>query len=507
MGMKAYWWVERENFGDRLNWTILQHLEADPAWRTPAEADLVMVGSVLEHLPEGWSGTVCGAGKLHEDSVVDLSNANVLALRGHLTAESVTGVKGPVVVGDPALLMPLIVRQHPAKYDLGVVPHWSDTTLRERFPYGHFIDPTGRPEWVVEEIAKCKRIVSSSLHGTIVADAYGIPRQAELFPQAASEGGDFKFRDHASIFGTHPHFGEMWLAPHEIVERIQAELREVLEIACAREPQPAVPDPCLESWGDDCPQISLLVPFRDDGEHRTKVWRWLRDYWLDNLDSVEVIQGHHGGWPFNKSAAVNDAASKARGRIFVVLDADAYLDAQVIQECADNIDDAIEDGRRRWFTPYRNLYRLNRHTTLELLETEGPYALPSPPPDEWLEGGPQSASYGHQYGAMIQIMPREAFFLVGGMDPRFNRGWGSEDASLLRALDTLYCQHENTLNDVLHMWHVRPGSGWARRWVGQQWSGANSRLAQRYANATGEPGFMRQLVNEHIQPKQLFRRR
>jgi len=511
---KAYWWRQLPNFGDRLNWTILKSLEVEPAWRSPAEAELVMVGSVLEHLPPGWSGTVCGAGKLHEDSVVDLTHARVLALRGHLTAAGVCGLPAhcPVVLGDPSLLMPQWVRQPPAKYELGVIPHWSDDKLRTRFPYGHFIDPTGPPDQVVAEIARCKRVISSSLHGIIVADAYGIPRQAELFPRAPQEGGDFKFRDYASIYGESPHFGEMWLAPYDVVERTRGELREVLEMAVGRPRPPApIPAPDIEPWvkGPHCPQISLLVPFRDDGEHRSRVWHWLRRYWHGHLQSVEIIQGHDGGYPFSKAVAVNNAAERARGRVLVVLDADAYLDSRVVQECADTIEAALAAGRRLWFIPYNNLYRLNQPTTLELLATnpEAPYAVGSPPPPGWLESDHHSQAYGHQYGALIQIMPREAFFTVGGMDPRF-RGWGSEDASLLRALDTLYCQHEVTSNDVVHLWHVRPGSDWTtRRWVGQQWSPANSRLAQRYAQATSEPGFMRALVEERRVPQQAPPRR
>lgn len=513
----AYWWKTEPNWGDRLNWTLLNFLDVIPAWRDPENADFVMVGSVLEHLPEEWSGTVAGAGKLHEDAVVDLSHATVLALRGHLTRASVTGLPADqsVVLGDPALLVPRYIRQWHARYDLGVLPHWSDTELRQRFPHGHFIDPTGRPEDVVLQIAKCKRIITSSLHGVIVADAYGIPRRTELFPNAESEaeGGDFKFRDYASLYGEHPHFGEFWLAPHEIVERIQNDLEEVLQVGLGHKKRHAltsrparVPIPPDEEWRSDreCPQISLLVPFRDDGEHRSRTWQWLRQYWFSQLGSVEIIQGRDYSYPFNKASAVNDAAARSRGRVLIILDADAYLDARVVQECADKIDAAVAAGKRRWFMPYTELYRLSRDVTEDILRTDprNPYWVPSPPPVEWLEEDSQtSQSYGHEFGAMIQIMPKEAFFLVGGEDPRYNGGWGSEDSSMLRALDTLYCQHENTQNDLLHLWHLRPGHGWTdRRWIGQRWSPSNLRLTQRYANATGEPGFMRQLVDEHVQP-------
>jgi hypothetical protein len=113
-----------------------------------------------------------------------------------------------------------------------------------------------------------------------------------------------------------------------------------------------------------------------------------------------------------------------------------------------------------------------------------------------------SPGAGHQYGAMAQMMPREAFYTVGGMDPRF-RGWGSEDVSMLRALDTLWGQHEVEAGPILHLWHHRLGNNHLnRRWVGQSWEVANSRLAQRYAGAYAEPEYMRGLADEHplVQP-------
>jgi hypothetical protein len=67
----------------------------------------------------------------------------------------------------------------------------------------------------------------------------------------------------------------------------------------------------------------------------------------------------------------------------------------------------------------------------------------------------------------------------------------------MKSLDTLYCPHQVADNELLHLWHARPGVDWkTRRWIGQQWSPANTRLAQRYVHASGEPGFMTGLVGE-----------
>lgn len=499
---KIYSWRGVPNFGDRLTDFLLDQLDVRHESARPADADLVMVGSILEHLPPRWNGTVLGAGKLHGDTCIDLKHANVVALRGHLTAERVSGLDRSYALGDPGLLVSDFVRQTASRYDLGIVPHWSDTELAQRYPYAHVIDVRGKVWDTVSEIAKCRRIISSSLHGLIVADSFGIPRQAELFARAEHEGGEFKYLDYASVFDGDPHFGEMWRAPYGEVERIKQGLRTAIYPALNRAVLEPTPEPKRRRG---CPlrkrpQISLLVPFRDDGEHRSRVWDWIRRYWHENLESVEIIQGHDTGYPFSKAAAVNDAAGRARGRIFAVLDADAYLDARHVQLCAD----AIEDGVAPWFIPYRHLYRLSHGATLALLRTDpvDPYALPSPVPEVWREDDDNAShvhTYGHKFGALIQMMPREAFFAVGGMDPRF-RGWGSEDASFLRSLDTIWGQHEVMRNDVCHLWHARPGDGVAaRRWVGQSLQ-SNSRLAQRYAAATGEPAFMAGLAQERQRP-------
>jgi hypothetical protein len=74
---------------------------------------------------------------------------------------------------------------------------------------------------------------------------------------------------------------------------------------------------------------------------------------------------------------------------------------------------------------------------------------------------------------------------------------------MMRAVDTLYTEHQVVTGDICHLWHVRPGSDWrTRHWVGQPASAPGvgvplPRLAQRYAYATSEPTFMAGLVNEH----------
>jgi hypothetical protein len=247
------------------------------------------------------------------------------------------------------------------------------------------------------------------------------------------------------------------------------------------------------------PQISFLVPFRADPEqpHRSEVWSWLRHYWSWELPDIEIVMGRSSGEAFSKTEAVNDAASRARGRIFVIIDSDTYMRGSIIRDCANEIDESLRRGVPLWFVPYRHLYRLTRETTDAVLESNPrrPLRFTSPPAQDEVEST-QGSSHGHRFGAMIQIMPREAYDEVGCMDPRF-QGWGGEDIAFVRALDTLYVKHKTTENDVVHLWHPSMDvETTVRMWPGQKTAGFNNNLAQRYSMATGDRERMRALVDE-----------
>jgi pyruvyltransferase len=237
---KLYYWRgepslgDVPNFGDALGSWILDRLGVEHEIAEPQDADLFAVGSVLHKIPNTYEGKVVGAGALYNEHYFK-PFADVYALRGHLTAHSLTHAnKRKVALGDPGLLVPLWVPTPPAKYALGVIPHWSDQELGRKYSYGHVIDVSRPVGEVLNEIALCKRVISSSLHGIIVADAFGTPRRAELPPSAYTnkwEGADFKWHDYSTIFSgwefeTEPHFGEFWTAPRDVVKKHQAEVRQ-----------------------------------------------------------------------------------------------------------------------------------------------------------------------------------------------------------------------------------------------------------------------------------------
>lgn len=247
------------------------------------------------------------------------------------------------------------------------------------------------------------------------------------------------------------------------------------------------------------PKISLLIPFRADNPMRSETFRWLRKYWKHELPEAELIVGTSNSKVFCKTEAFNKAFRRSKGRVIVLLDADAYLPGAVLEKCADRILDNLDN--HLWFVPYKHLYRLTKEATRLIINSDpaDPLRFSSPPPREYVESW-DKAMYGHRYGAMVMIMPREAIEILGCFDERFS-GWGGEDVAILRALDTLYGKHKITKNDLLHLWHPKIGSTYRDRvWKGQT-KQQNNRLASAYHRATGRPGKMRKLVDEGCRHK------
>lgn len=254
--------------------------------------------------------------------------------------------------------------------------------------------------------------------------------------------------------------------------------------------------------------ISILIPFRctDKSSPRIKNIEWLRKYWVAQLPGAEIIIGEDPDTNsiFSKSVAVNNAAAIAKGDVFAIVDADGYVSADSVLHCAEEIRHARKTGRKLWFVPYRQFYRLTEEASRLLLQSNPatPREFSAPLASEFVLGD-TDPKVGHWYGAMIQIMPREAFELVGGWDIRF-RGWGGEDHAAMRAMDTLYVLHKTLPGRVLHVWHPQIGPQGTQEWVhwkdrmweNQSESGVNDRLSHRYYAAQGRPQMMRKLVDE-----------
>jgi pyruvyltransferase len=223
--VRAYWWNDIPNFGDALTPYLLQYYANTSAeWSPLVSAHLVGTGSILHHIPADWPGTILGSGLLAARFKVKARDARVLALRGPLTAAR---VPGDYAIGDPGLLADEMIPLPERKFDLGLVPHWSDRQLqfnRTFLPYKPLIiDTRQEPLEVIKQIGSCRKIVSSSLHGLILADAFDIPRRFEttdLFDLDTL----FKFEDYNASIGLPLRVGETQKANRNHVETRKHEI-------------------------------------------------------------------------------------------------------------------------------------------------------------------------------------------------------------------------------------------------------------------------------------------
>ncbi|USD38671.1 polysaccharide pyruvyl transferase family protein [Ferrimonas sp. SCSIO 43195] len=209
--IKLFWWKERHNIGDALNFDIVNAITegADIEW-VPHNYKgdyITCVGSVAQLANTGT--TIWGSGLISKDAVPFRKPKKVCAVRGPLTRNRLQslGIDTPKVFGDPALLLPRFFTNisENKRYKLGVIPHFVDKNnlffKRELPDWIKVIDvETKDVQAFINELCECEYIVSSSLHGIILADAYNVPSCRISFSDKVT-GGDFKFADYAMSVG------------------------------------------------------------------------------------------------------------------------------------------------------------------------------------------------------------------------------------------------------------------------------------------------------------------
>jgi len=250
--------INHRNWGDDINYYFIRELTHRPVvtlfnFRLARKfrfKNYLCIGSLLGMPDYANENTIVwGAGSFGE--LKGISPNHICSVRGKLTRDILRekGIECPEIYGDPALLLPLVYKpfndlckapkervkrvksekeennyshengraefqvsssnmdsqQGKASYKLGIIPHIVDLEhpiveqIRREHPEILIINLANYEKWtdVIDEICSCERILSSSLHGLIVSDAYGIPNcWIELSGKIL--GGYFKYRDYGS---------------------------------------------------------------------------------------------------------------------------------------------------------------------------------------------------------------------------------------------------------------------------------------------------------------------
>lgn len=176
MTVPLYWWKLKWNFGDQLAPIVVRHLTGREVRYSESPGKLLATGSILHMARSG--DHVWGSGLRRECELT--RKLFVHAVRGPMTRSFLlkNGIECPAIYGDPALLMPDIYQPVLEKAaQVAVLPHPTDRILQwmARQAKLPVILPTEPPLVVIDRILQSELLVTSSLYGLIVAEAYGVP--------------------------------------------------------------------------------------------------------------------------------------------------------------------------------------------------------------------------------------------------------------------------------------------------------------------------------------------
>ena len=194
------------NWGDHVGPFILEAFCGRPVVKSyfGLRKHLLSIGSILEQANS--KSVVWGSG-LKEATDSPISQPHMIAsVRGPLTRSRLKylGLDCPERYGDPALLLPSLYPKKKCEgpNKIGVVLHKSHKKYEQSFQAEVFqiIDlATSDVRGFVDALCSCEMVVSSSLHGLIAADAYGIPNVWVDFE--GMELSSFKFLDYYGSLG------------------------------------------------------------------------------------------------------------------------------------------------------------------------------------------------------------------------------------------------------------------------------------------------------------------
>lgn len=136
------------------------------------------------------------------------SNVNFSSVRGELTKkrlEKVFNKKLDITTGDGGLLSSELIKKQNKKYSVGIIPHDSERNvevykeLKRNINKSIVLDVRDNPIKVIEQMSACEIIITSSLHGLIIADSLGIPNKRLVVTDNLS-GDGYKFDDYYSSY-------------------------------------------------------------------------------------------------------------------------------------------------------------------------------------------------------------------------------------------------------------------------------------------------------------------
>lgn len=238
-------------------------------------------------------------------------------------------------------------------------------------------------------------------------------------------------------------------------------------------------------------RVVFLVPWRTDNGPRAAAWAVCRKRWEAQFPDWPIFEGRSPDGPFQRAAAINDAAVQAGDwDVAVVIDADVMLPAANVQEAVRR---AAKTGKVTW--AHRRWRELTKEATERLTGEKADRTAPGILGGTIEEADLAAVDVGGKplldlsvskttalsWSCCIAIR-RDAWETIGGFDERFI-GWGHEDAAFMSTAGALV-GWDRIEGDVINLWHPRtPGAGRADKVAHDKYTTqalANGRLGMRY---------------------------
>jgi pyruvyltransferase len=227
-GLPLFWWKEGPfvNFGDVLSLKLVARMTGSPIRfynKKPChkEKKLLACGSIFFFAYDNdviWGSGINGKTLLKKH--YSFTHLDIRAVRGPLTRQFLWenfGIECPEVYGDPALLIPYFFpefkRKENPSLDYLVIPHYVEEKLFSKIPRENLVCSTEPWDLIIEKILDSKLVIATSLHGVIVAEAFGIP--ARLL-RVTENNHLFKFRDY--YLGTNRPYFQVATSVEEALE-------------------------------------------------------------------------------------------------------------------------------------------------------------------------------------------------------------------------------------------------------------------------------------------------
>lgn len=205
------------NFGDELTPYVLEYATGRKVRWTPAKsAEVLAVGSIIEYYAKRSTSKaiVWGTGLRDVASAETLerirnSVGGFAAVRGPRTARILGQSATAAAIGDPGVLAPELGKFSNPRRGVLYLPHfrtWTTLTGRKELKIAdelgmRIAPPSLAPLEMIEAISRSDLVLSSSLHGVIVAHALGIPVQSLRIKSRGMAEPDHKYLDYYESVG------------------------------------------------------------------------------------------------------------------------------------------------------------------------------------------------------------------------------------------------------------------------------------------------------------------